>query len=158
MATVVSRTFRSIPHRNSDLTWIAIVDLLTQEKNTNARNELLSVSGIAATIIADHSLKDSPIIVICDGPRSRIYCTYDDEAIEDDGGNENPLSFDPLRGNWSLSLPCGGDDLAWVQTALSKLTKRITARDLSSSVAENVDAKLNGGESLIIDQKGFLGI
>lgn len=158
MATVVSRTFRSIPHRNADKTWIAIVDLLTQGKNNNARNELLSVSGIAATIIADHSPKESPIVVICDGPRTRIYCTYDDDAIEDDDGNENPLGFDPLQGDWSLSLPCSGDDLAWVQNALSKLTKRITARELSSSMGDKEEAKSNGGDSLIIDQKGFLGI
>ena len=159
MATVVSRTFRSIPHRSADQTWLAIVDLLAQN-NSTARTELLSISGIAASIIADKSPQDSPIVVLCDGPRTRIYCAYDDDAIEDDNGNENPLGFDPLQGNWSISLPCSEDDLNWVQQALSTITKRITAREQSSStLSESNEEKSNESKSsLKIDQKGFLGI
>lgn len=158
MATVVSRTFRSIPHRSADQTWLAIVDLLTQSNDNPIRAELLSVSGIAASIIADKSPQDSPIVVLCDGPRTRIYCAFDDDAIEEDNGNENSLGFDPLKGNWSISLPCSEEDLSWVQRGLSNITKRITARDQSSSVIETEDESTENKSSLTIDQKGFLGI
>ena len=49
MSTVASRTFASTPKRDAAQTWIAIVDLLTQGRNGPARNELLSVSGVAAS-------------------------------------------------------------------------------------------------------------
>jgi hypothetical protein len=160
MATVASRTFRSIPHRSADQTWEAIVDLLTQGKNSGARTELLAVSGIAASIIADKSPQDSPIVVICDGPRTRIYCVYDDDAIEDESGNENSLGFDPLQGDWSLSLPCNEEDLDWVKRALSAKSTKITARNKNSQFNEDNEAGSaeNKGTSLTIDQKGFLGV
>jgi len=57
---------------------------------------------------------------------SRIYCTYDDDAIDGAGANETVgLRF--LSGNWRLSLPCLADDLPWVQAALKKHSERITA-------------------------------
>jgi hypothetical protein len=43
MTTVASRTFRSTPHRDALLTWTAIIELLTQGKRGEARNELLAV-------------------------------------------------------------------------------------------------------------------
>ena len=160
MATVASRTFRSIPHRSGDQTWRAIVDLLTQGKNSSAKTELLDVSGIAASIIADKCPQDSPIVVVCDGPRTRIYCVFDEEAIEDDSGNESPLGFDPLYGNWSLSLPCNEEDLDWVKRALSNKTHRVTARDKVLPFSEEAESSNNESESktLSIDQKGFLGL
>ena len=48
MTTVVSRTFRSSPHRDALQTWDAIVELLTQGKDGTARSELRAVTGVAA--------------------------------------------------------------------------------------------------------------
>ena len=90
--------------------------------------ELLAVAGIAASIIAEQTPKNEAIVVTCDGPRTRIYCTYDDDAIDGSGANEDALGFDPLKGDWRMSLPCPKDDLAWVQAALKKHGGRITAR------------------------------
>lgn len=84
MSTVYSRTFRSTPERSASDTWQAIVELLTKGKSSTARNELLAVAGIASSLIADQAPKGSPIVVTCDGPRTRIYCLYDDDAIEGD--------------------------------------------------------------------------
>ncbi|HGE2223830.1 TPA: type III CBASS phage resistance system CD-NTase-associated protein Cap8, partial [Pseudomonas aeruginosa] len=47
MTTVVSRTFRSSPHRDALQTWDAIVELLTQGKDGTARSELRAVAGVA---------------------------------------------------------------------------------------------------------------
>ena len=155
MTTVASRTFISSPGREAMATWTAIVDLLTQGTNTAARNELLAGSGAAASVIADHAPKSDAIVVTCDGPRTRIYCVYDDDAIEGSDANEDALGFDPLSGNWRVSLPCLPDDLGWVQGALKKHTDRITARALGDSTGKSDSG--NAAAVLVFDQKGFMG-
>jgi hypothetical protein len=155
MSTVVSRVFASTPKRDAAQTWSAIVELLTQGKNETARKELLSVAGIAASTLADHATKDVPIVVTCDGPRTRIYCLYDDDALEASDANEDMLGFDPLAGDWRISLPCPVEDLTWVQGALKKHSTRITARDLAEEVAKAADTQ--SANALVFDQKGFLG-
>jgi len=112
MGTVAKRTIRSTPHRDALQTWAAIVELLTQGKRDAARAELLSVGGIAASVIADQAAKTGAIVVTCDGPRTRIYCLHDDDAIDGSDANEDALGFDPLKGDWAVSLPCHSDDLA----------------------------------------------
>lgn len=136
MTTVARRTFRSSPHRNTYDTWCAIVNLLTRGQDNSDRVELLSVVGIAASVIADRTPQSAAIIATCDGPCTRIYCLYDDDAIDGTDANENPIGFDPLNGDWHISLPCLTDDLNWVQTTLKTHSKRITARDSTESVNE----------------------
>lgn len=157
MSTVASRTFASSPKRDASETWAAIVTLLTRGKNGPARSELLGVAGIAASTIADQAPKDHPIVVTCDGPRTRIYCIYDADAIEGSDANEDPLGFDPLNGDWRVSLPCAKDDLAWVQGALKKHSTRITARGPGDDVAKEEAANTGNAHSLTFDSKGFLG-
>jgi hypothetical protein len=72
MSTIASRTFKSTPDRDASRTWILIVDLLTQGREGNARNALLAVAGIAASVIADQATKDAAITVTCDGPRKLL--------------------------------------------------------------------------------------
>ncbi len=156
MSTIASRTFSSMPKRDAAETWSAIVDLLTQSRNGPARNELLAVSGVAASIIADQAPRDAPIVVTCDGPRTRIYCFYDDNAIEGSDANEDVLGFDPLMGDWRVSLPCPKDDLSWVQGALKKHSTRISAREPDAEVAKAEDAPSTQGRALIFDPKRFL--
>jgi hypothetical protein len=154
MTTVARRTFRSNPQRDALQTWTAIVDLLTQGKTGAARTELLAVDGVAASVIAEQAPKDAAIVVTCDGPRTRVYCLYDDDTIEGSDANEEVLGFDPLKGDWRVSLPCPADDLDWVQGALKKHSNRITARDRDTVVLEDTStAKAN----LVLDPKGFLG-
>jgi len=157
VSTVASRTFKSTPERDAARTWTAIVDLLTQGKAGDARTELLAVAGIAASVIADQAPKDAAITVICDGPRTRIYCIYDDDAVEGSDANEDPLGFDPLKGDWRVSLPCLADDLTWVQSALKKHSTRITARDLDAAVSTEEKAANAKSQTLVFDPKGFLG-
>ncbi|EMG36631.1 hypothetical protein PCS_02643 [Desulfocurvibacter africanus PCS] len=157
MTTVASRTFRSTPQRDSHKTWTAIVDLLTQGKTSAARTELMAIAGVAASVIADQATKDGAIVVTCDGPRTRIYCIYDDDAIDGSDANEDPLGFDPLKGDWRVSLPCLTEDLAWVQSALKQHSSRITARDRDASVSTEESATAAKAEALVLDQKGFLG-
>jgi hypothetical protein len=157
MTTVASRTFRSTPHRDAMQTWLAIVDLLTRVQSGAARAELLSVAGVAASVIADQGPKDAAIVTTCDGPRTRLYCVYDDDAIDGSDANEDPLGFDPLNGDWQLSLPCLADDLSWVQAALKKHSERITARDLDERVTKAADEQAAQVGALVFNPKGFLG-
>lgn len=157
MSTVASRTFRSTPQRDALQTWTAIVDLLVQGKTGAARTELLAAEGVAASVIADQAPKDAAIVVTCDGPRTRIYCLYDDDAVEGSDANEDALGFDPLKGDWRVSLPCPADDLAWVQGALKKCSSRITARDRDAAATTEGAASATKEEALVFDPKGFFG-
>jgi hypothetical protein len=155
MTTVASRTFRSTPHRDAAATWTAIVDLLTQGRTGAARSELLAVLGTAASIIADQAPRDAPILVTCDGPRTRIYCIYDEDAVEGSDASEDALGFDPLKGDWRVSLPCIAEDLAWIQKSLAQKSTRITARGPDEAAAADQSARAMAAP-LIIDPKGFL--
>lgn len=157
MSSVIRRTFASSPARDAHATWIAIVDLLTQHCPEDDRDELVAVAGIAASIISDQAPRNIPIVVTCDGPRTRIYCLYDEDAIEGSDSNESVLGFDPLKGDWAISLPCTAEDLDWVSAALAESSRRVTARDLANSIAEDSETKSEAGAVLAFDHAGFLG-
>lgn len=144
MSSVVSRTFRSSPHRSGSETWDAIVAMLGRGKATPAVDELNAVKGTAAMLIVEQAFKDAPLIVSCDGPRTRVRCVYDDDALDDSSADENALGFDPLQGDWKVSLPCPTNDLEWVQRALNAKSQRISARD----IAEGITWQESGGKSV----------
>ena len=157
MATVVRRKVRSSPHRDTSETWGIIVDLLASTSSED-RLELQSVAGIASSIISEGMPKKSPIVVTCDGPRTRIYCTYDDDAIDGTDVNESSLTYDPMKGDWKLSFPCNADDLEWVNAALKEKSERISARDENEglSVKSVDDHAINSG--LLLDAEGFANL
>lgn len=154
--TVASRTFRSTPHRSASETWRAIVELLTQGRDGEVRNELLTVVGEAASIISDRAPKHAPIVITCDGPRTRIYCVYDEDAVESEGEDETMLGYDPLAGKWRVSLPCQEDDLLWIESALRKKSSRIAARDALAGISIDDDDKTPETRTLTLDAKRFL--
>jgi hypothetical protein len=156
VSSAVRRTFASSPTRDAHATWLAIVDLLTAFCPKQDRDELLAVAGTAASIISDQAPRDVPIIVTCDGPRTRIYCLYDDDALEGSDSNEASLGFDPLKGDWAVSLPCLADDFAWVQAALARHSSRVTARDVAKGITADT-AKSEASAGLTFDRAGFLG-
>lgn len=155
--STVRRDFRSIPSRDAAATWGAIVDLITASSASGAaRQELLNVSGIAASVIVEQSTKSSPILVTCDGPRTRIYCLYDDDALDDSCTNESKLGFDSTKGDWQVSLPVTADDLSWVQAALKAATTRVVARDAETGIDSGSDKKSGSASALTLDLEGFL--
>ncbi len=154
MATVIRRTFRSSPFRNTHDTWMAIVDLLTGGQSSEARKVLVAVAGIAASCIADQAPRSVPIVVTCNGPRTRIYCLYDDDALDGADAQEGALGFDALQGDWAISIPCHKDELPWVVGALAEHTTRITARDMADGLAADEEAAASN--SLVLDVEEFM--
>jgi len=156
MSTAVARTLNSVPIRTASVTWRAFVDLIAPA-NGDPRNELLSVEGVACSLVTDQAMK-VPIVVTGKGPRVRVYCAYDDDALEGDSANEQPLATIPTEGDWAVSLPCDKADLDWVSKALKAKSSRITARDktlgirLSESDSEESERKT----AATFDLEGFL--
>jgi len=153
MSSVYSRNFRSTPYRTALITWEAIVDLLTQGRSDEKKRELQSETGTVASLISDKAPESAPIIVTCEGPRTRIYCLYDDSAIDEDG-NEGAVGYDPLKGDWAISVPCPTDDLEWVKRALASQSSRVTARDVVDTQLSSDNTSASA--SLTLDLKGFL--
>jgi hypothetical protein len=158
MSTVYRRTFVGTPARDAIGTWKAIVDVLAPGASHPARKELMSVAGIAASIISDRAPKDHAIVATCDGPRTRIYCLFDDDAVDGSDANEAALGYDALKGDWAVSLPCDADELDWVRRAIEKHGTRITARELEAPVAADQDEPATAAAqvSLVPDPKGLL--
>jgi len=157
-ASVARRAVRSTPHRTSVQTWDFIVELLTRgESGPGALSELKSVAGIACSLITDQVMRDAAMVVTCDGPRTRIYCLYEDNAIDDADAKEDLLNFDPLKGGWAISLPCAEEDLGWVQRALKAKSSRITARDAKLKLGEDEKGQSNSSEAhgIAVDTEGF---
>lgn len=155
MTTIASRVVRSTPYRDTVSTWEAIVDLLTKGKDSSSRRELLSVTGIASSIVAEQSPRESAIVVTSDGPRTRVYCLYDEDALDGSDAKEDALGYDPLEGDWAVSLPCPKDDLAWIERALKVKSKRVTARDMSLTLGEP-QSLATKEHALTVDVEAFL--
>ena len=155
MATVISRTFISSPQRDAHETWAAISELLTQGEGGETLAEFEAVGGIAASLIADRIPAESPIVVTSDGPRTRIYCLYDEDAIDGSDANEEPFGFDPLNGAWHVSLPCAEEDLDWVQSALKEHSVRITAREPDETVTK-AEPAAESAVALTLNPEKFL--
>jgi len=151
--TVLARYVRATPFRAADEAWELIVDLLASGP---ARDELLRVGGVAASIIASEAPKDAPIVVFGGGPRVRVYCLYDEPALTGDEANEQKLPESPTDGDWAISLPCPEEDLSWVNAALAKQSKRIKAREVGEPLeSRETNEEKEGTSTTTIDKKAF---
>ena len=153
--SVVARRIRATPERSASETWRVIVDLLAPG-NGSARVELMSIEGIASSIISTESPKDSPIVVKGEGPRIRIYCLFDDDAVSGDDANESALAECPTAGDWTMSLPVEKEDVEWMKSALANKTKKVTVREKSQSVDDNTDNQQAKSSAPSINMEAFL--
>jgi hypothetical protein len=153
--TTIARRVIATPVRPASEAWEVIVKLLTPQADS-AQAELFAIIGIASSLISDEAMKTAPIVVYGSGPRIRIYCLYDEDAITGDDANESALSFDPTAGNWAMSLPCPLDDLSWVQEALKKRSKRVTARDMMTHLDTEQTENDSTTKTVEVDKEAFL--
>jgi len=158
MSSVVARRIIATPARQASGAWAKMVDLLAPDQKSTARKELESVAGIASSLISEEAFRDAPAVVRGKGPRVRLYCLYNDDAISGEDASEAPLATVPTEGEWKLSLPCPSDDLEWVQAALKNKSTRITARDLSEPVTdedEDSQRENSSAKAVTINRKEF---
>jgi hypothetical protein len=156
MATVVKRLLRATPQRTAAEVWLVITELVAPDKSSTARAELNAISGLMGQIIASEALKDDPLVFFGSGPRLRIYCLYNEDAIGGDGESENSLAFVPTDGDWRISIPCLSEDLAWVQTELKRRAAHITARVAGEPVEDEEDDTPLRATNVAVDTGRFL--
>jgi hypothetical protein len=138
--SAVARRIRAAPERPSTEAWSVITTLIS-EPGSPAKKELDAVSGIAACLVADETPKALPIVVAGVGPRLRIYCLYDEDAVTGEDADESAVSWNPTHGNWKLWLPAAGEDLDWVKRELAKQSARIVAYELEQGEPEGDSAR-----------------
>jgi hypothetical protein len=105
--TVVSRRIAATPARSASSAWGVLVDLIAPNAGS-ARAELHGISGIGSCLISDEAMKADACVVYGSGPRLRVYCVYDNDAVTGENTNEAALTFNPTAGDWQMSLPCRG--------------------------------------------------
>lgn len=155
--TVLARRIVATPARSAAEAWNVIAGLLAPDDKSDARREILSVTGIASSLIASEAMKDSSIVVSGMGPRIRIRCLYDEDAILGDEANEQAFAICPTEGEWVMSLPCPAEDINWVREALKKHSTKITARELSAE-AFSEQAQRNEKSAhaeILVDREAF---
>lgn len=154
--SAVARRIRATPERGASDAWQVIVDLIAP-KDGAARRELLGVEGIASSIISTESPRDAAIVVRGKGPRVRMYCLYDDEAVSGDDANEAALAECPTDGDWVMSLPADADDVDWVKDALAKKSTRVKVREKSEAFEDGEEqAKQAATADATINMEAFL--
>jgi len=157
MTTVVVRRVAATPARSAAEAWGVIADLVAPQGKA-ARQELERVAGIVISLVAAEAMRDSPVVVRGVGPRLRVYCLYDDEAILGEATSEDVLSWCPTDGDWAMSVPCPPDDLSWVQAALARVSARITARDQDKAAPSETPEPTREARDALdpVDMEAFL--
>jgi hypothetical protein len=130
------RRVASTPIRTAMETWDKIMEILAPDPESGARKELVSAAGVACAAIASEANKDAGIIIWGGGPRVRVYCVFDEDAITGDGVNEEPLPRSATEGDWKMSIPCPPEDVTWSNSSLAAVSNRISARSLEEDVDE----------------------
>lgn len=154
--TVIARIICSVPRRSADDTWMKIVSLLAPDQDSESHRELISIAGIAGSLIARESMTE-PIVVLGSGPRVRIRCLYNEDALTGDGASEGALPTNSTTGDWKMSLPCPNEDLTWIPNALARKSTRITAREIGTAVDDEV-AESSARSAVTINKEVFLNL
>lgn len=156
MSTVMARRVAATPIRSAAETWEKIVEVLAPEPESVARKELVKAEGVACASISSEATKDAPIVVWGGGPRVRVYCVFDEDAVTGDGVNEGALPGSPTKGDWKMSIPCPPEDVAWSNHKLATFSSRISARSLEEDVADDQSEESAGSVSSAINLDEFL--
>ena len=156
MSTVVARRVASTPVRTASQTWTKITEILAPDPNSTARAELRSVAGVACSSISSEATRDAAIVVWGAGPRVRVYCLFDEEAITGEEVNEDALVKPATDGDWKTSIPCLPEDVAWSSKQLASLSGRISARSMDEDVKDDEFESTAATTALTINAAEFL--
>jgi hypothetical protein len=129
----VARAVAAIPVRTSVQTWEAIAAMLAPA-GSPVRLRLDAVANIAAVLVTEEYTRQAPVVVMpVSGPRVRIRTVHGLDAVDALPG-EIPLPVSPCaEPGWSMSLPCGIDDIEEIRHAL-RGHPGIEVRDLTDGI------------------------
>lgn len=156
MSIVVARRVASTPKRTAAQTWEKIVEILAPDPNSDARKELAKAAGVACSSISSEALRDAAVVVWGTGPRIRVYCVFDEDAITGDGVSEDALSKSPTEGDWRMSIPCQPEDVKWSNGKLAEVSSRISARSAEDDLEDDTSESVFSSHSLTINVEEFL--
>jgi hypothetical protein len=154
MSTVLARRVASTPIRTAAQTWEKIVEIVAPDPKSPARAELAKASGVACSAIASETTKHAAIVIWGNGPRVRVYCVFDEDAITQDDVNEDSLPKPPTEGDWNMSIPCLPEDVKWSAAKLG--AGRIVARSMEEDVEDDVEKTEAAAAALSINVGEFL--
>lgn len=153
--TVVARRIAATPARSASEAWHVLVNLVAPSDGA-ARKELQGIEGIASCVIAEEAMKSDACVVRGSGPRLRVYCLYNEDAITGEDANEAALTFCPTEGDWQMSLPCPADDLAWVQQSLKERSTHVVAREVGTAVDDEESNEPAAAKGAVVNREAFL--
>jgi len=156
MSTVLARRVASTPVRTAAQTWARIAEILAPDAESAARRELANAAGVACASISSEATKDAPIVVWGGGPRVRIYCIFDEDAITQDGVNEDALPRSPTEGAWQMSIPCQPEDVKWSHAKLASVSSKISARSFDEDVEDDQPVAAASAPSIGVNLGEFL--
>jgi hypothetical protein len=156
MSTVIARRVASTPIRTATETWAKMVELVAPDPNSPARNELALAAGVACSSISSEATKDAAIVVWGGGPRVRVYCLFNENAITRDDVNEDPLPRSPTEGDWKMSIPCLPEDAPWSKAKLAGVSSRISARSMDEDLEDEEPKAAVAASSMSINLSEFL--
>jgi hypothetical protein len=104
-------------------------------------------------LIAAEAWRDEPAIVAGVGPQLRLFCVYGEDAIVGEDINEDPVSWSPTDGNWTMVMPCPSQDLAWVHDAAADVSARLQIVELTAArEAATVPPTASGAPSIDVEE------
>jgi hypothetical protein len=157
MGTVIVRRVASTPVRTATQTWQQILEILAPDPKSSARKELAIAAGVACASISSEATKDAAIVVRNGGgPRVRVYCIFDDDAMTGDGVTEDALPKSPTEGDWKMSIPCLSEDVAWSRAELAAIAHRIAVRSADEEIEDEPTKSDSSKSSLTINLEEFL--
>lgn len=146
----VRRDVSSIPQRSAQETWQQIIALVTGPDSRD-KDQLTAASGVMASIITDEHPAANPILLHGVGAQLRVYCRYAMKAVEE-GDAVDALNWNPTAGDWTMRVPCDGDNLPWVTSSLANSSPRIRPYDMAKGIDEDGDeADASAKNTFVID-------
>src|SRR5262245_44019029 len=104
--SIVARHVASTSARTAVETWAKVTELFVLAVGSAVRKDVDRAVGVACAAIASEVTKDAPIVIWGVGPRVRVYCIFDEDAVTGDGVHEDALTSCPTDGDWKMSIPC----------------------------------------------------
>ncbi|MBS0631619.1 MAG: hypothetical protein JSS11_06870 [Verrucomicrobia bacterium] len=81
--------------------------------------------------------KSDELVLRGSGPRIRVYCLYDDDAIAGEDANEGKLPEVPTEGDWRLSIPVTEEDYEWSSRDIKACAPYITVRKAGEELSDD---------------------